>query len=38
MSAKMRTPRLRAVLLGFGLTVFLLTVAWLATFPVSISI
>jgi hypothetical protein len=38
MSTKLRTPRLRMVLLGFGLTVFLLTVAWLATFPISISI
>jgi hypothetical protein len=38
MSAKMRTRRLRAVLLSFGLVVFVGTVIWIATFPVSISI
>jgi hypothetical protein len=38
MSTKLRTPRLRVVLLGLGVAVFLLTVAWLATFPVSVSI
>jgi hypothetical protein len=38
MSAKMRTQRLRTVLLVFGLVVFLGTVAWIATFPVSVSV
>lgn len=38
MSAKLRTRRLRAVMLSFGLVVFLGTVAWIATFPVSVSI
>jgi hypothetical protein len=38
MSAKLRTRRLRMVLLSFGIVVFLGTVAWIATFPISISI
>jgi hypothetical protein len=38
MSAKLRTRRLRTVLLTFGLVVFLGTVVWIATFPISISI
>jgi hypothetical protein len=38
MSAKLRTRRLRGVLLTFGLVVFLGTLAWIATFPISISI
>jgi hypothetical protein len=38
MSAKLRTRRLRVVLLSFGIVVFVGTVAWLATFPVSISV
>jgi hypothetical protein len=38
MSTKLRSPRLRVALLGFGVVVFILTVTWLATFPVSISI
>jgi hypothetical protein len=38
MSTKLGTPRLRRVLLGFGLVIFVGTVAWIATFPVSISI
>ncbi len=38
MSTKLRTPRLRVVLIGLGLVVFLMTVAWLATFPISISV
>jgi hypothetical protein len=38
MSAKLRTQRLRTVLLSCGLILFLGTVVWLATFPVSISI
>ena len=37
-STKLRTPALRRVLLGFGVVVFLATVAWLATFPVSVSV
>ena len=38
MSAKLRTRRLRAVLFAFGLIVFVGTVIWIATFPVSVSI
>ena len=38
MSAKLRTQRLRRVLLLFGLVVFFGTVAWIATFPVSLSV
>jgi hypothetical protein len=38
MSVRLRTRRLRVVLLSFGLAVFVGTVAWIATFPVSISI
>jgi hypothetical protein len=38
MSARLRTRRLRGLLLLFGIVVFLGTVAWLATFPVSISV
>ena len=38
MSAKLRTRRLRTVLLSFGIVVFCGTVAWIATFPISISI
>jgi hypothetical protein len=38
MSAKLRTRRLRTVLLSFGLVVFLGTVVWMATFPVSLSV
>jgi hypothetical protein len=38
MSSKLRTRRLQVVLLSFGLVVFIGTVAWIATFPVSISI
>ena len=37
-STKLRTPALRRVLLGFGVVLFLGTAAWLATFPVSVSI
>ncbi len=37
-STKLSTPGLRRVLLGFGVVVFLATVVWLATFPVSISV
>jgi hypothetical protein len=38
MSARMRTRRLRRVLLAFGIVLFVGTVAWIATFPISISI
>jgi hypothetical protein len=38
MSTKLRTRRLRIVLLGFGVVVFLGTVVWIATSPVSLSI
>jgi hypothetical protein len=38
MSAKLRTQRLRRVLLLFGLVVFFGTVAWIATFPISLSV
>ena len=37
-STRLRTPALRSVLLGFGIVVFVGTVAWLATFPVSLSV
>jgi hypothetical protein len=38
MSTKLRSPRLRAFLLCFGVLIFIGTVAWMATFPISISI
>ena len=38
MSTRLRTSRLRAVLLGFGVVVFVGTVVWIATSPVSVSI
>ena len=38
MSTKLRSSRLRWVLLGFGVVVFVGTVAWLATFPISLKI
>ena len=38
MSAKLRTRRLRVVLLTFGVALFVGTIAWIATFPVSISV
>jgi hypothetical protein len=37
-STKLQTPRLRRFLLGFGVVLFLGTVVWLATFPVSVSV
>jgi hypothetical protein len=37
-STKLRAPLLRRVLLGFGCAIFLGSVIWLATFPVSVSI
>jgi hypothetical protein len=38
MSAKLPSRRLRLTLLSFGVVVFVGTVAWIATFPVSISV
>jgi hypothetical protein len=38
MSTKLTAPRLRALTLVVGCVVFLATVVWIATFPVSISI
>jgi len=38
MSARLRTRGLREALLAFGVLVFVGTVAWAATFPVSISV
>jgi hypothetical protein len=38
MSTKLGNPRLQRVLLGFGIVVFLATVAWVATFPISFSV
>ena len=37
-STKLATPRLRRVVLGFGLVGFVATVAWMTTFPVSIDV
>ena len=37
-STKLRTPVLRRVLLGFGIVLFVGTVVWLATFPVSLAV
>lgn len=37
-STKLESPRLRRVLLGFGVAVLVLTAIWLATFPVSFSV
>jgi hypothetical protein len=38
MSTKLSTPRLRVVLLGIGCTVFLGTLLWIATSPISVSV
>jgi hypothetical protein len=38
MSTRLESPRLRTVLLAVGCTVFLGTVIWLATFPVSVAV
>jgi len=38
MAARFRTHRLRLMLLAFGVAILVGTVAWLATFPVSISV
>ena len=37
-STKLEAPGLRRFLLAFGVVVFLATVAWLATFPISLSV
>jgi hypothetical protein len=37
-STKLESPRLRRVLLGLGLIVFVVTAVWIATFPVSFSV
>jgi hypothetical protein len=37
-STKLRSPRLRRALLAFGVVIFLATAAWLATFPISLSV
>jgi hypothetical protein len=38
MSAKLPTPRLRVVLLGFGLVVFVGALIWIATSPISVAV
>jgi hypothetical protein len=38
MSTKLATPRLRVVLLGIGCLVFLGTLIWIATSPISVSV
>ena len=38
MSAKLRTRRIQIALLTFGLVLFLGAVAWIATFPVSVTV
>jgi hypothetical protein len=38
MSMRMRSAGPRRLLLGFGVVLFVGTVVWLATFPVSVSI
>jgi hypothetical protein len=38
MSTRFRTHRLRVVLLGFGVVVFLGTAIWIATSPISVSV
>ena len=38
MSTKLATPRLRVVLLGIGCAVFLGTLVWIATSPISLSV
>jgi hypothetical protein len=38
MSTRFRTQRLRVALLGFGVVVFLGTVVWIATSPISVSV
>jgi hypothetical protein len=38
MSMRLSSSRIRWLLLGFGLVIFIAAVAWIATFPISISI
>jgi hypothetical protein len=38
MSTRLQSLRMRRILLGFGVVLFVGTVAWIATFPISISI
>ena len=38
MSTRLQLPRMRRILLGFGVVLFVGTVAWIGTFPISISI
>ena len=38
MAARFRTHRLRVALLAFGVVILVGTIAWIATFPVSISV
>jgi hypothetical protein len=38
MSARLAAPRLRRILLAFAVVLFVGAVAWIATFPVSISV
>ena len=38
MSMRLSSSRMRRLLLGFGLVIFITAVAWIATFPISISI
>ena len=37
-STKLTSPRLRVALLAIGCAIFLLTAAWIATSPVSVSV
>jgi len=37
-STKLANHRIRAVVVGIGCTVFLVTATWIATFPVSLSV
>ena len=38
MSARLASPRLRRTLLAFGVVIFVGTVTWIATFPISLSV
>jgi hypothetical protein len=38
MSTKLRSPRLRVVLLAFGVTLFIGTAIWIATSPISVAV
>ena len=38
MSTKLRDPRLRKVTVALGCILFLGTVAWIATFPISVAV